>query len=306
MKEFYENRTRAYLPRNNYTLLRIDGKAFHTFTKGLERPFDKDLMEDMDRTAMYLCKNIMGAKLAYVQSDEISVLVTDFDTIDTQAWFDYNVQKMCSVSASMATREFNERRVYRYFNGPKDNIVPDKMQLKNIGEHYVPGTNLEDVRDDIASFCNYMPINGFRLAEFDSRVWQMPNRAEVFNYFMWRQQDCIKNSIQSVAQTLYSQKEMHGKHTDKLVSMMLEEKSVDWHSYEDKCKYGRLIMKETYQLGDAQNNAVRTRWVSVPCYPDRILLDQLIPIRPDEILSEMMKCKESPYYFITKYFKVKR
>src|SRR5574343_63731 len=270
MKGSYENRTKTYLPRNNYTSLRIDGKAFHTFTKGLECPFDKGLMEDMDHTAIYLCKNIMGAKLAYVQSDEISILVTDFDTINMQAWFDYNVQKMCSVSASMATRQFNERRVYRYFDEQ-----------------------------------NHMPTEGFRLAEFDSRVWQMPNRAEVFNYFMWRQQDCIKNSIQSVAQTLYSQKEMHGKHTDKLVSMMLDEKSVDWHLYDDRCKYGRIIMKETYQLDEVQNNAIRTRCLSVPCYPDRILLDQLIPIRPDDVLYEMMKCKESPYYFVTKYIKVK-
>jgi tRNA(His) 5'-end guanylyltransferase len=111
MKENYENRTRISLPRRSYTVIRIDGKAFHTYTKGLNRPFDRRLIEDMNATAAYLCKNIMGAKLAYVQSDEISIVITDFEDISTQAWFDNNLQKMCSVAASMATSEFNRLRL---------------------------------------------------------------------------------------------------------------------------------------------------------------------------------------------------
>ena len=106
----YEQRTRIKLPRRTNTIIRMDGKAFHTYTKGLDRPFDENLMYDMNATTQFLCENIQGAKIGYVQSDEISILLTDFDKLTTDAWFDYNVQKMVSVSASLATGKFNERR----------------------------------------------------------------------------------------------------------------------------------------------------------------------------------------------------
>jgi tRNA(His) guanylyltransferase len=113
MKSFYEDRSQHMLMRRAYTVIRVDGKAFHTYTRGLKRPFDEELMQDMDITAAHLCKNIMGAKLAFVQSDEISVVITDFDDLTTQGWFDMNLQKMCSVSASMATSAFNRARLLR-------------------------------------------------------------------------------------------------------------------------------------------------------------------------------------------------
>ena len=110
MKEFYENRTRYAVPRRTYTIIRIDGKAFHSYTRGLKRPFDDKLMEDLDETTKFICKEIQGTKLAYVQSDEISLVLTDFDDLSTDAWFDGNIQKMASVSASLATGKFNELR----------------------------------------------------------------------------------------------------------------------------------------------------------------------------------------------------
>jgi len=103
----YENTQRHYLTGRMPVLIRVDGKAFHTFTKGMERPFDHVLINAMWETAKYLCANIMGAKIAYVQSDEITVLLADYDTLQTQAWFDKNVVKMTSISASMATMAFN-------------------------------------------------------------------------------------------------------------------------------------------------------------------------------------------------------
>lgn len=111
MKEFYEGRFTTSLPRRAYTIIRVDGKAFHTFTRGMAEPYDDLLMTTMNMTAEHMCKNIMGAKFAYVQSDEISILLTDFDTLSTEAWFDGNLQKMVSVSASMATSEFNDVRL---------------------------------------------------------------------------------------------------------------------------------------------------------------------------------------------------
>jgi len=108
MKTQYEQRTRTWLPRRTYTIIRLDGKAFHTFTKGMERPYDERFMNAMDHTAMHLCLDIQGAVMAYVQSDEISILLTDFDKITTDAWFDGQVQKMVSVAASIATGYFNQ------------------------------------------------------------------------------------------------------------------------------------------------------------------------------------------------------
>lgn len=110
MKGYYEVRTQSRLPRRTYTIIRLDGKAFHTYTRNLKKPFDETLVDDMFWTTKYLCENIQGCKFGYTQSDEISLLLTDFDRLSTDAWFDGNVQKIVSVSASMATAIFNERR----------------------------------------------------------------------------------------------------------------------------------------------------------------------------------------------------
>jgi tRNA(His) 5'-end guanylyltransferase len=113
MKEFYEDRTKQFLMRRMITIIRLDGKGFSKFTKGLNKPFDDGFSDDMDATAVYLCENIQGAKFAYTQSDEISVILTDFDNLETSAWFDYNVQKMVSIAASLATARFNQLRAFR-------------------------------------------------------------------------------------------------------------------------------------------------------------------------------------------------
>lgn len=216
----YENVTRTYLPKRGYTIIRIDGKAFHTYTKGLNRPFDDGFIDDMDTTAKYLCKNIMGAKLAFVQSDEISILITDFDDISTQSWFANNIQKICSVSASMATKAFNEARLNRLIKV-----------------------------NDVASM---------KWAEFDSRVFQIPQRNEIFNYFVWRQNDTVRNSISSVAQSLYSHKELNGKNTNVMQEMIFQ-KGINWNNFHAKYKRGRIIKKVSYEL---ESGVQRTKWES--------------------------------------------
>jgi len=110
MKGYYESRTKYKLPRRTYTIIRLDGKAFHTYTKKLNKPFDAMLMEDMAWTTKHLCENIQGCKMGYTQSDEISLLLTDFDKLNTDAWFDNNIQKMASVASSICTGYFNRRR----------------------------------------------------------------------------------------------------------------------------------------------------------------------------------------------------
>lgn len=249
MKMNYEDRTRISLPRRSYTIIRIDGKAFHTYTRGMQKPFDDGLIEDMDLTAAYLCKNIMGSKFAFVQSDEISILVTDFEDINTQSWFDNNLQKMCSVSASMATSKFNELKMQRLINF-----------------------------DTLFDF----KTNKIKLAEFDSRVFQIPQKTEVENYFIWRQQDTTRNSVSSVAQSLYSQKELSGKNTDEQQELIFK-KGINWNDYAPKYKRGRMIVKETYEKNSEDNKgkaAMRTRWssIDVPIFTkDKKFLSDRIP-----------------------------
>lgn len=271
MKENYENRTRFSLPRRSYTIIRIDGKAFHTYTKGLTRPFDWGLIDDMNATAAYLCKNIMGAKLAYVQSDEISIVITDFDDISTQAWFDNNLQKMCSVAASMATSEFNRLRTERF--------LKNKF---NLGIEKITPTWFEN-------------LSKLKHAEFDARVFQIPQKVEVLNYLIWRQQDATRNSIASVAQSLYSPKELNGKNSNEQQEMIFQ-KGVNWNDYDFRKKRGGVITKvQTGGLGDNCLNyqteicdkvcdecqkPLRTKWklVETPIFTqDREFLENLIP-----------------------------
>ena len=222
MKEFYEDRTRIKLPRRTFTIIRIDGKAFHTYTKGLQRPFDDGLIEDMNATTAYLCKNIQGAKFGYVQSDEISLVLTDFDDLGTHAWFDNNLQKMVSVAASMATSEFNRLRMMRFM---EDSIIVLEP---------------EDIKK-------------FKMAEFDARAFQIPFIDEVENYFIWRQQDAVRNSISSVAQSLYSTKELHGVKTDQMQELIFE-KGINWNDYDFRKKRGAVIGKVEKVLTKRSNH----------------------------------------------------
>lgn len=229
MKKQYENRSRIYLQRRTYTIIRIDGKAFHTYTLGLEKPFDTKFCRDMDKTTEFLCRNIQGAQFGYVQSDEISILLTDFESISTEAWFDANLQKMCSISASLATAFFNTCR---------------------------PG----------------------KLAMFDSRVFQIPDRTEVENYFIWRQKDAVTNSIQSLAQSIFSHKELENKSCNQLQEMCFQ-KGTNWNDINPGYKRGRLIFKNYLGI----DNLEATAW-EIKDSPDflknREVFENLIPLRP--------------------------
>ncbi len=228
MKAFYERRTQVELPRRTYTLIRIDGKSFHTYTRGCKRPYDRELMADMDSTAAILCKEIDGARLAYVQSDEISILLTDFSANDSQAWLDGNVQKIVSISASLTTAHFNALRLVR-------------------------GVKL--------------------MACFDSRVWTIPQAAEVANYFVWRQQDATRNSISMAARAYFSHRQCQGKSSSELQELLFSEAGVNWNDLPVGFRRGRAIVKETTERetvytdkrsGEAKTTlALRSRWVSV-------------------------------------------
>jgi tRNA(His) guanylyltransferase len=246
MKEFYEDRTRIKLPRRTFTIIRIDGKAFHTYTKGLERPFDNGLIEDMNATTAYLCKNIQGVKFGYVQSDEISLLLTDFDELGTHAWFDNNLQKMVSVAASMATSEFNRLRL---------------------------------MRDSKEGALNMRELHLFKMAEFDARAFQIPFIDEVENYFIWRQQDATRNSISSVAQSLYSHKDLNGKKTDQMQEMIFQ-KGINWNDYGFREKRGTVIAKVLIELTSGDVTYTRNQWrvIETPIFTqDREFIKSMMP-----------------------------
>lgn len=138
MKTYYEGISRQFLYRKIPVIMRLDGKAFHTFTKGCKKPFDDKIIETMQFTTETLMRKIQGAKIAYVQSDEISILISDYDALETCGWYDYNVQKMTSVSAAIASVTFTLNypdiethlcdvdHAYfdsRVFNIPKEDVV---------------------------------------------------------------------------------------------------------------------------------------------------------------------------------------
>lgn len=226
MKGNYEDRTRYLLPRRTYTIIRLDGKAFHTYTRGLKKPFDKGLYEDMDNAIISMLPEIQGSVFAYTQSDEISILLTDFAQPSTSAWFDGNLQKMCSVAASIITAEFNNRRLIRYqVNGRK---------------------TLADMENIVGAGNCVVQQYPRQLAYFDARVFTIPDRTEVMNYFIWRNQDCARNSVSMVAQHNFSHRELQGKSTADMHEM-LHQKGVNWATdFTDGEKNGRLIVKETY------------------------------------------------------------
>ncbi len=210
MKDNYENRYRIKLTRRMPVIIRLDGKAFHTLTRGCQKPFDDVFQDTMQCTAFELCSQIQGAKCAYVQSDEISILLTDFDRLATDAWFDYNLQKIVSVSAGIAS----------------------------------------------AYFSDYYLCDG-QIAIFDSRAFNIP-KEEVCNYFIWRQQDWIRNSIQMLAQSYYSHKQLHGKNTSDMHEM-LHEKGVNWVDLEPVWKNGLFLSMQNGSGWQARPDVIFTK-----------------------------------------------
>jgi tRNA(His) guanylyltransferase len=205
MKTF-ESVNNIKLIRRMPLIIRLDGKAFHTFTKKFDKPFDKQLSDVMAEVSKYLVKNVQGCKMAYTQSDEISLLITDYDELNTDSWFDKKVQKMVSVSAAMATMKFQQLIA-------AGAIDEEKMVTKD--------------------------------ALFDSRAFVIP-KEDVTNYFIWRQQDAIRNSVQMLAQSLFSHKQLQKKSCKVLKEMLIEEKNTSWEDVETRYKHGICVLRQPY------------------------------------------------------------
>ena len=224
MKEFYEQVPKTRLVRRMPVAIRIDGKAFHTFTRGFQKPFDQVLGDSMVKTMEYLCKNIQGCVFGYTQSDEITLILIDYQTLDTCAWFDYEVQKMCSIAASMATIAFN-----KYFYENAYQVRPDSVRLPDHEEAKYKGILYKAAKKG---------------AMFDARVFNIP-KEEVTNLIYWRQLDATRNSIQMVGQANFSHKELQGCSCNVIQDMLHEHRGINWNDYETRWKRGVSWTKAT-------------------------------------------------------------
>ena len=255
MKDFYEGIPKTKLMRRTPVIIRIDGKAFHTFTRGFKRPFDEILIKTMQETTKYICENIQGCVLGYTQSDEISLVLVDYQRFETSAWFDYEIQKMCSIAASMTTMAFNRffaKNVKEYDMEWKCSLTPQSVEIQK--KHY-----------DYIEVLNKAIEKG---AMFDARVFNIP-KEEVTNCIYWRQLDASRNSVQMVGQANFSHKELQNKSCNDIQDMLMEQKGINWNDFPTYQKRGTCVIKEEYYpepvkgYENCEVNAldVRTRWV---------------------------------------------
>ena len=266
MKNNYENISRYYLTRRMPVIIRVDGRSFHTFTKGFKKPFDDILVKTMQDTMKYLCENIQGCVLGYTQSDEISLVLTDYAELTTDAWFGNNLQKMCSISASMATLAFN-KAFTRNISKQSKRFYTEYLEEKD------------------ASYIETLEIAMNKGAMFDSRVFTIP-KEEVCNALIWRQQDATRNSIQSVGQANFSQKELHGKSCNDIQDMLMLQKGINWNDYSTTLKRGSCCIKaddsltEYDEVGNICGYTERSKWVidnEIPIFTqDRNYVEKLI------------------------------
>lgn len=238
MKTFYEEIPKTRLMRRCPVICRLDGRSFHTFTRGSKRPFDDVLIRTMQETAKYLCENIQGCQLAYTESDEISLLLIDYQRFETSAWFDYEIQKMCSISASMATVAFN------------------KIFCDMVGELHIKGS----LEKEYSCILYKAAQKG---AMFDARVFNIP-KEEVTNYFYWRQLDASRNSIQMVGQANFSHKELQNKSCNDIQNMLMTQKWINWNNFPTYQKRGSCVVKENYLDATPESTdseLIRSRWI---------------------------------------------
>ena len=219
MKTFYEQIPKTKLMRRCPVALRIDGKAFHTFTRGFQRPFDEVLIKSMQETMKYLCENIQGCVLGYTQSDEITLILVDYKKLTSSAWFDYEVQKICSIAASMATMAFNkafEKNVETENHFFTDEWLDD--------ENFNPNYKNKELRS-LWLIHNKAIKKG---AMFDCRCFNIP-KEEVTNLVYWRQLDASRNSIQMVGQANFSHKELQNRSCNEIQDMLMTQKGINWN-----------------------------------------------------------------------------
>lgn len=197
----YELAAQHHLIKRMPVIIRVDGNAFHTFTKYYwGRCYSELFSATMCNAVLKMMSKMQGAKFAYTQSDEVSFLLTDYDDLSTDAWFGYNLSKLVSISAAMMTAFFNDY--------------------------------------NLAKRCGDEPVGWF-----DARAFNLP-KEEVVNYFVWRQQDAIRNSKSMLAREHFSHKQLVGKSCDEVCKMLYQEKQVDWFALPRSRTYGLAMYRK--------------------------------------------------------------
>lgn len=229
----YEYITRTYLVPRMPVIIRLDGKAFHTFTRGFKRPFDEVLISTMQDTTKYLCENIQGCVLGYTQSDEITLVLVDYKKLNSCAWFDNNIQKMCSIAASMATFAFN-----RFFVANLNAFYEfnTDIDLTEIGYH------ITFSEEDSGKYYEAYKKAAEKGALFDARVFNIP-KEEVCNCVLWRQNDATRNSVEMVAQAHFSHGMLQNKSQSQMQDMLMLEKGINWNDFPVHQKRGSCCIK---------------------------------------------------------------
>ena len=243
MKE-YEKRNQYYLQKRTPVAIRVDGRSFHTFTKGFQKPFDEVLIKSMQETAKYMCENIQGAKIAYVQSDEITIILVDYDTLETNCWFNYRTDKLCSITASMATMAFNKS-----FAKNAEEFMTDCAASYEMEGLCSKGT--EEYK-----LCEVYQKAIEKGAMFDARCFNIP-KEEVTNYFYWRQLDAIRNSIQMVGQAYFSHNILQYKTCEDIKDMLYVKDEIVWELLPTYKQRGSCCIKQDY----IYENILRKQWV---------------------------------------------
>lgn len=298
MKESYEKRARSYLTRRTPVIIRIDGKAFHTFTRGFNKPYDRLLMTTMQETTQYLCEHIQGCVFGYTQSDEISLLLVDYAKLNSDSWFDYQVQKVCSVAASMATMAFNKKFLDNM--SEIDAFMTTDWRYNSMEEFYEDGWGEE--YDALEKFelidkvfydkpAYEKIVKAYRKAEnsgamFDARCFNIPQE-EVTNYFYWRQIDATRNSIQMAGQAQFSDKQLHGKNQNDIQDMLHEQKGINWNDYITDFKRGSCCIRVEKEVeGRDGQPVIRHSWAIdhyIPIFSGegRDYIEKLVTVYPE-------------------------
>lgn len=229
---YYRGLTDYKLLPNSYVIAMIDGRSFSKLIKNrFKKPFDDNFIDMMNQTAQYVCENVQGCKFAYVQSDEISFIISDFDTPTTDSFFGYRLSKMQSIIASLATAKFNQL-----------------MFIHNMENHFY----INPVET----------IMNTTLTQFDCKCWNVPNENDAFAWLLFRQIDCVKNSKQQTAQTYLPKKSLFNKSSNEQIEMLKNEKNIDWNDFKNYEKYGRFVYKKKIKMENIETSQIyeRKKW----------------------------------------------
>ena len=221
----YQKRRDYHVDADKFIIAHIDGRSFSKMIKNkFNKPFDSSFINMMNETASYLCAMVQGVHLAYVQSDEISLLIKK-NTPESDVFFGGRLCKMQSIIASLATAKFNQLYMINYFKKHEDKNPFYEER------HYTTSECVET-------------ITNFPLCQFDCKVWDVDTANDAMAWFLFRNIDCIRNSKQQTAQAYLPHNALLGLDSDTQIKKLLDEKGVDWNSFSGGEKWGRLIYRE--------------------------------------------------------------